>query len=214
MTTSSNRFAAHLSAGPLRWLRQLRWQMRRPRDLKRLGAASRIMPPLRRVNAHCIEIGDRVVIGRNCLLQPLTAYLNQRFSPRLLIGDDCYVGPDCQFHCIDRIELGRGCVLSDQVYVSDVGHGMDPRAGLIMDQAVYSKGPVVMGDHCFVGFGAVVLSGVRLGDHCVVGARSVVTRSVPAHTMVAGNPARAIARFSTDSGRWERISGNLEAPLS
>lgn len=201
----NNRYASQRRAGPLDWLRQLRWQWRRPRGLKHLGAAARITPPLRHVNGHCIEIGDRVVMGRNCLLQPLTRYLQQQFTPSLRIGDDCYIGPDCQFHCVDRIELERGCVLSDQVYVSDVGHGMDPRAGLIMDQPVHSKGPVVLGAHCFVGFGAVVLSGVRLGAHSVVGARSVVTRSVPAYTMVAGNPARPIARFDPASGRWERL---------
>lgn len=203
-TETDNRFASQLRAGPLDWVRKLRWYLRRPRGLKRLGKGVRISPPLRRVNGHCIEIGNRVVIGPNCLLQPITSYLQQHFTPRLVIGDDCYVGPDCQFHCVDRIELGRGCVLSDQVYLSDVGHGMDPRAGLIMDQAVHSKGPVVLADHCFVGFGSVVLSGVHIGAHSIVGARSVVTRPVPAYTMVAGNPARVIAHFDQGSGQWER----------
>lgn len=204
-TETYNRFASQLRGDVLDWVRKLRWYWRRPRDLKQLGRDVRISPPLRRVNGHCIEIGNRVVIGANCLLQPITSYLQQHFSPRLIVGDDCYIGPDCQFHCVDRIELGRGCVLSDQVYLSDVGHGMDPRAGLIMDQAVHSKGPVVLADHCFLGFGVVVLSGVYIGTHSIVGARSVVTRSVPAYTMVAGNPARVIARFDQTTGCWQRV---------
>lgn len=213
--TAENRYAVQLSsAGPLwkRWLRKLRWALRRPRGLGRLGDGASIQLPLRFVNGECVEIGSHAVIGANCLLQPIRSYLGQRFEPRIVIGDDCYLGADCQFHCIDRIELGHGCVLSDQVYVSDTGHGLDPRLGLIMDQPIGSKGPVKIGDGSFVGFRAVLLSGVELGRHAVVGAGSVVTRSVPAYTMVAGQPARAIARFDLEAGRWVRLHDQTGAP--
>lgn len=202
-----NRYAAQVVAGsPLvRQLKRLKWWLRQPRGLARLGPNSRIFGELRRINSDCIEIGDRVLIGQDCLMQPIRRYLDQHFSPRLVIGDDCYVGPDCQFHCTEGITLGRGCVLSDQIYISDVGHGMDPRHGLIMDQPVSSKGPVSIGDGCFLGFGAVVLSGVTLGAHCVVGTRSVVTRSFPARTMLVGNPARVIACFDEQTGLWSRV---------
>lgn len=49
-----------------------------------------------------------------------------------------------------------------------------------------------IGSHCVIGINAIVLPGVRIGDHCVVGAGSVVTKDVPPHTIVAGNPARVI----------------------
>ncbi|MFM0505050.1 acyltransferase [Paraburkholderia caffeinilytica] len=189
----------------------MRWLMRRPKGLRRLGDSTRIAFPLQWTSGHCIEIGDRVVMGRNCLLQPIERYLDQVFQPRLLIEDDCYVGHDCQFHSVNYIRLGAGSVLSDQVYVSDVNHGLDPRAGLIMDQSVRSKGPVDIGNGSFVGFGAVLLSGVTLGKHCVVGARSVVTHSVPDYTMVAGSPAREIATFNFETGTWSATSNSRES---
>lgn len=192
-------------SGPLDFIRALRARLMRPKGLASLADSALLARPLRLVNAHCISIGERSIIGRNTLLQPITGYLEQTFTPTLIIGNDCYVGPDCQFHCVNRIEVAEGCVLSDQVYVSDVGHGMDPRQDLIMDQPVSSKGPVTLGAHSFVGFGAVLLSGVALGERAVVGARSVVTRSVPAFTMVAGNPARPIARFDPEAGEWLRL---------
>ncbi|MFM0204980.1 acyltransferase [Paraburkholderia fungorum] len=187
-------------------IRSVRWKIRRPKDLRRLGSATRITFPVRWTSGHCIEIGDRVIIGRNCLLQPIERYLDQVFTPRLIIEDDCYVGHDCQFHCVNSICLGRGSVLSDQVYISDVGHGLDPRAGLIMDQSVRSKGPVHVGDGAFVGFASMLLAGISVGKHSVVGARSVVTRSVPDYTMVGGNPAREIARFNHETGEWTAIT--------
>lgn len=49
-----------------------------------------------------------------------------------------------------------------------------------------------IGRNCFIGGGSLVLPGVTIGDSCIVGAGSVVTRSVPAHSIVAGNPARIL----------------------
>ena len=41
-----------------------------------------------------------------------------------------------------------------------------------------------------IGAGSVVLPRLRIGKYSVVGAGSVVTRDVPDHTVVYGNPAR------------------------
>ncbi len=51
---------------------------------------------------------------------------------------------------------------------------------------------VYIGKNCFIGANAIILPGVRVGDHCVVAAGSVVTRDVPSHSIVAGNPAKII----------------------
>jgi len=50
-----------------------------------------------------------------------------------------------------------------------------------------------VGKNCFIGGRSLILPGVEIGDNCVVGAGSVVTKSVPARSIVAGNPARVIA---------------------
>jgi len=42
------------------------------------------------------------------------------------------------------------------------------------------------------GTAAIILRGVTIGDNAVVAAGSVVTKSVPANTVVAGNPAKII----------------------
>ena len=53
---------------------------------------------------------------------------------------------------------------------------------------------MTIGDHVWIGTGAIILPGVNLGEGCVVGAGSVVTRSVDPYVIVAGNPARMIKR--------------------
>ena len=49
-----------------------------------------------------------------------------------------------------------------------------------------------IGHHTVIGGYSVVIPGVRIGNHCVVAAGSVVTKDVPDHCMVGGNPAKII----------------------
>jgi maltose O-acetyltransferase len=52
--------------------------------------------------------------------------------------------------------------------------------------------PIVIEDNAWLGGGAILLPGVTVGRNAVVGAGAVVSRSVPANTVVVGNPARVI----------------------
>jgi carbonic anhydrase/acetyltransferase-like protein (isoleucine patch superfamily) len=58
--------------------------------------------------------------------------------------------------------------------------------------AVFSKGPIVIGNDCYVGYEAVITSGVTLGDGAAVAARAMVTKDVEPYSIVGGNPARHI----------------------
>lgn len=49
-----------------------------------------------------------------------------------------------------------------------------------------------IGSNCFIGCAAIILPGVSIGDQVIVGAGSVVTKDVPAHSIVAGNPATVV----------------------
>ena len=58
-----------------------------------------------------------------------------------------------------------------------------------------------IGRQCFIGARSIVLPGVRIGDGCIVGAGSVVTKSIPPHSIVAGNPAKIIrSGIDTNAG--------------
>lgn len=61
-----------------------------------------------------------------------------------------------------------------------------------------------IGRRCFVGADALILCGTTLGDNVVVGAGAVVTKDVPSHSIVAGNPARII-RQGIETGRFGQI---------
>ncbi len=86
-----------------------------------------------------------------------------------------------------------------------------------------NKGDIIIGNDVWIGYEAVILSGVTVGDGAIIGARAVVTKDVPPYTIVGGVPARHIRRrFDEETVtrlmelKWwewsdEKIKNNLPA---
>jgi len=65
-----------------------------------------------------------------------------------------------------------------------------------------NKGDIVVGNDVWIGYEAVILSGVHIGDGAIIGARAVVTRDVSPYTVVGGVPAKEIKkRFDEETIR-------------
>ncbi len=111
-------------------------------------------------------------------------------GPRILIGDDCFIGAGCEFNISERIELGNHCLIAAGSRFIDHNHefGLGERIG----GQPSSAAPISIGEDVWVGANAIVLAGVKIGNGGVVGAGSVVTHSVPPNAIVAGVPARTI----------------------
>ncbi|MNP73102.1 Maltose O-acetyltransferase [compost metagenome] len=58
------------------------------------------------------------------------------------------------------------------------------------------KKKVVINDGVFIGVGAIILPGVTIGKGALIGAGAVVTKDVPEYTIVGGNPAKVIKKFT------------------
>lgn len=62
-----------------------------------------------------------------------------------------------------------------------------------------NRGNIVIGNDVWIGFEAIILSGITIGDGAIIGAHAVVTKDVPPYTIVGGIPAKTIRkRFSDD----------------
>lgn len=106
---------------------------------------------------------------------------NLTMESRACLGDRAHA------YCIAPIHLGTCCTVAQEVYLCTASHDFtDPALPL-------TKHPIVVGPNSFIGARAFVLPGVTIGYGAIVGACSVVTRSVPPHCTVAGNPARLIS---------------------
>jgi acetyltransferase-like isoleucine patch superfamily enzyme len=79
---------------------------------------------------------------------------------------------------------------------------LNQRYGLRIDRI----GPIIINDDVFVGYGAIVLGGTTIGEGSIVGAGSVLRQSVPAGSVVMGNPAKVVARVEDLIRFWEADS--------
>jgi virginiamycin A acetyltransferase len=61
-----------------------------------------------------------------------------------------------------------------------------------------SKGPIIIEDDVWIGFGSTILSGVRIGKGSVIAAGSVVVKDVEPYSVYGGNPAKLI-KYRFDS---------------
>ena len=62
-----------------------------------------------------------------------------------------------------------------------------------------SKGNIVVGNDVWIGFGALIRSGINIGNGAVIAMGAIVTRDVPPYAIVAGSPATLVRfRFSSD----------------
>jgi putative colanic acid biosynthesis acetyltransferase WcaF len=127
-------------------------------------------------------------IGTGVLIRP---GVRVTYPWKLVVGDHCWVGDDAKIYNIDEIEIGGHTVVSQEAYLCAGTH--DPRAVPFP----ISAAPIVIEPECWIAARAFVGPGVRISRGAVVGACSVVQADVPAATIVAGFPARAIQKRRT-----------------
>ncbi len=56
----------------------------------------------------------------------------------------------------------------------------------------------MIGNDVWIGFDAVIMSGVTIGDGAIIGTRAIVTKDVPPYTIVGGIPAKPIRKRYRD----------------
>lgn len=151
----------------------------------------------------CYGVRDNVTLGRNVHLGIGTVLWAPR---RLVVGDGVYVGRYCTIEVDGTI--GSGTLIANQVGVvgrrdHDVHRvGVAARfAPWVGDDPDRLSTPVHIGADVWIGYGAVLLGGVRIGQGAVVAAGSVVVGPVPSYAVVAGNPARPVGTRFDETGR-------------
>jgi len=103
---------------------------------------------------------------------------------RVSLGKNVYIGQNALLDCWEEI------VLEKQV---QVGPGAmilthDSSRHYIHGEEIFSC-PSIIRENAYIGASAIVLPGVEIGRCSIVGAGAVVTKNVPPHTTVKGNPA-------------------------
>ena len=132
------------------------------------------------INLYGCEVGDESKIGAFVEIQK-----NAKVGKRCKISSHSFI---CE-----------GVTIEDNVFI---GHSVTfindsfPRAttsdGGLQTEKDWSVERTLVKKGASIGSGATILSNIVIGENAIVGAGSVVTKDVPPHCIVAGNPAKVL----------------------
>jgi len=128
------------------------------------------------------------------------------------VGDESKIGTFVEIQ--KGAKIGKRCKVSSHTFICEgvtledyvfVGHGvmftndLFPRAtnpdGSLQTDADWKCVPTLVKRGASIGSGATILCGITIGEGALIGAGSMVTKDVPPHTLVAGNPARILRKL-------------------
>ena len=159
-------------------------------------------------------IDDQVVLGRGSKIWHFSHVLsgskigeNCNIGQNVVIGPDVTVGNNCKIQ--NNVSVYKGVTLEDGVFCGPsmvFTNVYNPRAELRkMDQVR----PTLVKKGVTIGANATIVCGVTLGKYSFIGAGAVITKDVPDHVLVAGNPARHIGYMCVCG---ERLPDSLKCP--
>jgi len=125
-------------------------------------------------------------IGQNSIIEP-PFYCS--YGQNIYIGDHVYLNVLCTILDCNEVHIGHNVMIGPGVQIYTAAHLLQAEPRI---QGWEVAKPIVIEENVWLGGGAILLPGVRIGRNAVVGAGAVVPKSVPANTVVAGNPARVI----------------------
>lgn len=127
------------------------------------------------------------------------------------------IGKRCKLQ--NHVCTFAGLVVEDGVFLGPAAvftNDLHPRAvnpdGSIKGETDWIKTPTRVETGASIGANATIACGIVLGAHSMVGAGSVVTRSVPAHGLVRGNPARLVGFVGKSGYVLHRVLDPLRRP--
>ncbi len=152
-----------------------------------------------------IQKKKNLFIGDNVRIYPGMRAEMVKETAKIRIGNNVSVGQGFHIVSYDGIlKIGNNVTISGNVFISNVNHGYQDINVHSLEQELQYKSTVV-GDFCFIGYGAVILPGTKLGKQCIVGANAVVNGEFPDYCVIAGNPARIIKTYNFSSEQWEKV---------
>jgi acetyltransferase-like isoleucine patch superfamily enzyme len=131
-----------------------------------------------------VILEDNVIINRNCMIQSK--------SGSIRIGKRTTIGSNSVIVSMDGVELEDDVLIAGSCDISAGSYHFEDIDKPVMNQPLYTKGPIRIGKNAWLGTRVTVLDGVNIGVGAVIGAGALVIKDVPQNTVSVGVPARVI----------------------
>ncbi|MHA4894179.1 acyltransferase [Pedobacter sp. PWIIR3] len=136
---------------------------------------------------------NRITIGNYCILEhniyfKIDSIWNS--SKALLIGDNVFIGSNCQFNVTSKITIGNNTLIASDCCFIDHNHGVV--VGFPIKDQIGVEEEIIIGEDVWLGRAVTILKGVKIGSGAIVAAGAVVTKSIPEMEIWGGVPARKI----------------------
>ncbi len=137
--------------------------------------------------------GTRIVIGAHTQIYDFVCIRAVGGSGDLVMGEHCYINPNCVLYTGNGITMGNYVLLAPGVMLMPTNHAFGSRSIPIRHQGfLESRGGITIEDDVWIGANSVVLDGCHLGKGCIIAAGSVVNGNVPPYEIWGGVPAKKI----------------------
>ena len=153
------------------------------------------------VHGHNISVGDYTIYN-DFVRDPVEFERNNVLYHYPVNGDRLVIGKYCSIACGAKFLLNSAnhTLRSLSTYPFPIFYEAWGTPVSEVSSAWDNRGDIVIGNDVWIGYEAVILSGVHIGDGAIIGARALVTKDVPPYTIVGGAPARPIRkRFSEEA---------------
>lgn len=155
-----------------------------------------------RSSAQYISIAERVGFAHGVRLKISAAPGSQ--SPILIMEAGSGLQRRGMISARNRIHIMKEAIFGFSVRIMD--HGLEDQTDTVaIGMRETTGGTIRIEDECWIGFGVVIVceeGELVIGRHSVVGANCVITRSIPAYSVVAGDPPRIVKQYDFAKNKW------------
>jgi len=108
----------------------------------------------------------------------------------LIIGDDCYIGRDCIFDLMDKINIGERVTISHRAVLNT--HTTAGKSPIANKTLINTCGEIKINDGAYLGSNVTILESVVIGSNAIIGAKSLVNKDIADGFTAFGVPCKMI----------------------
>ncbi len=122
-------------------------------------------------------------IGKNVKIRSSVKFT---YPWKVSIGDFSWIGDEVTLYSLDKIVIGKNCVISQKCYLCTGSHDIKSKKFKLLTL------PIIVKDFSWIATDVFVHPGVIVEKNSIIGARSNVTKNTVENSINIGNPSKFI----------------------